>query len=113
MLNEMAKYIIRGKWIVLGFNLFLSIAVAITTGVVLNLNAGGLWLPIFSAVCLAVSSVVLTIFELLGFSDWAQSCKDVASQFIKLGRKIEAMKRIQRSERHCDGVEFMNTISSK
>lgn len=130
MLNHMASFLLKLKWVLIGSNLTLSLAVAITTGVVLGIGNSGIWLPIFSSVCLAISAFLLTMFEYFGFSEWVrnafilriggfltlfqvQDCKDSASKFIKLGRLIEAMKRVERNDREEDGVSFMNKASTK
>lgn len=112
MLNEQASQIIIGKYVMLGICILITVGVAITTGVVLALNEGGLWLPIMSAVCLAVTACLNTVYEVVGFSDWVSSCRETASLFIKLGRKIEALKRIDSCDR-ANGIECMNKFSSK
>ena len=82
-----------------------------TTAIAIPLDKGGIWLPILTSVIAGFSAAVFTVYEAFGFNSWAYECRDIAGEYIILGRNIESIKRVPRSERDRSGLAYTNDAS--
>lgn len=108
MLIEASQQFIFWKWVMLIFFAAVTLTESITTGVALALGVGGVWLSIMLVCTQAVLMTCIFLMEALGLNEWAQDCKQVAGDYIMLGRRIESQKRIPRAQRYETGIKFAN-----
>lgn len=111
MLIDTAGSLKKWKWIFLIINMALSFSSALMTAILLPLELGGIWLPIYSSVITVVGAALFVIYEQMDFNGWGFECRNTAGEFIILGRNIESVKRVPRSERERPGLQYTNDAS--
>lgn len=111
MLTETAQKIVFWKWVFIVTIAVLASTGAIITTVALSLGVDGIWLPIVNAAIAALGALGIVIMEALEMNEWVSDCKSHAADFIKLGRHIEAEKRVPPAERSDSGANFTNLMS--
>jgi hypothetical protein len=80
----------------------------LATAITVPLGESGIWLPIYNAVIAAVGAALFTVYESLDLTGWGDDCRNTAGEYIILGRNIESVKRVPRSERDRPGLLYAN-----
>jgi hypothetical protein len=116
MATQTEIHLKRAKWICLIFFVWLiSGAAVVVTIVALTVDSAGsvIWLPIFNVCASALSATVLTIYEAIDVNEWMSQCRQVAARFITIGRNIETLKRVPRSQRETNGIVFTREVGEQ